>query len=86
MENRIEVPIANMLLDLIDRMADIRDDQSLILIDTIILEIIGTGIIISADDVSFIDLREYIEFILEAIESNTSVEDVKSSPVRTRFN
>lgn len=85
MENRIEVPIGRELIRLADYALDSRDMKSLELLDSILLKLVGTGIVISADEVSFIDIREYIEIAIKAIENNTSTDEVKRTSIRSRY-
>ena len=86
MSNRVEIPIGRTFLELTDNAIDSSDTRSLELIDSILCDIIGTGVIIAADDVSLIDIREYIEIATETIRSNGSISDMRQTSIRSRYN
>lgn len=85
MNDKIEVSIGDTLLELIDRVADSRDEKALVLLDKILLELVSTGTVVSANEISFVDLREYIEVLLEALKDNIPLDEARRDSIRSRF-
>ena len=85
MNDKIEVSIGDTLLELIDRVADSRDEKALVLLDKILLELVSTGTVVSANEISFVDLREYIEVLIEALKNNIPLDEARRDSIRSRF-
>lgn len=86
MNDKIEVSIGDTLLELVDRVADSRDEKALVLLDKVLLELVSTETVVSANGISFVDLREYIEVLLEALKNSIPLDEARHDSIRSRFN
>lgn len=62
-----------------ERAAENKDKESLKAIDDIAHELLMTFDVITSDNIEFLDVREYADMMLEALDKGTPVEEVRNS-------
>jgi hypothetical protein len=77
MEDKIEVFIGKPLIELAEAAVKRGDERSVMLVNDIAHELLMTGVVIAAEDVSLLSIRDYTADLAEAIRNQTSIEDVK---------
>lgn len=82
MEEKIQVPIGEALLELTERAADKADEKSLLLIANVTHALLITGVVISADDKSFYGISNYADALADALSKGESIEAIKDSALR----
>lgn len=86
MNNKIEVPIGRLLVELAERAADHGDEKAVLLVNDIAHELLVTDKIDTADNADFLSVRDYAAMLAQAIREGESVNAVKNSEFRARLN
>lgn len=82
MEEKIQVPIGEALLELTERAADNADEKSLLLIENVAHALLTTGVVISADEKSFYGISNYADALAGALSKGEPIEGIKDSALR----
>jgi hypothetical protein len=77
MEGKVQVFIGKSLVELAERAADLGDEKSIVLVGNIAHELLTTGVVIAAEEVSLLSIRDYTADLAEAVRNNASVDEVK---------
>lgn len=86
MKDKVEVEFGMKLIELADRAADNKDEESLKLIGDIGQELIMTTDIDVVGHADPITIVEYADMLAKAIREGDSVEPIKNSRIRTILN
>lgn len=77
MEDKIQVFVGKPLVELAEAAAERGDERSVMLVNDIAHELLMTGVVIAAEDVSLLGIRDYTADLAEAIRNQASIEAVK---------